>query len=377
MASQHAKKNVVVVGGGGAGAPLARVFSQKLDPSKHTLTLITTHEFAIHLPGAVRMTTTAEEKLEDTALIPLDKLLANGNGVIKIGRAIGVQANKGAAEGGIVTLESGETVAYDVLVLAPGSHWQGAIDFPDGGRDKAIAHINAWREKFASARHVLLVGGGAVGQEFAGEIKDFYPDTKVTIVHSEPLLLNATYPDKFRIRLANDLRARGVELVLGDVVDDPEIKSGKVATRGGKQIETDLVVLCRGGKPATEWLKGSLESDAFNEEGRLRVEPTLLVKGYKNIYAAGDVTDWKEQKQVAKYDAHNAVIVSNTLAYLAGSEPTSVYKGSTEIIVITNGRYWGLGYVDALWGIVINSFFSSLIKGRWLLVSLRRKAHGL
>jgi NADH dehydrogenase FAD-containing subunit len=37
------------------------------------------------------------------------------------------------------------------------------------------AYIDSWRAKFRDARHVVLVGGGAVGAEIAGEIKDEYP----------------------------------------------------------------------------------------------------------------------------------------------------------------------------------------------------------
>jgi len=77
--------------------------------------------------------------------------------------------------------------------------------------------------------------------EYAGEIKDYYPKKKVTIVQGDSQLLNSTYTDKFRKRIEKDIRARGVELILNDFVDDPNAK-GPITTRNGQKIEADLIV---------------------------------------------------------------------------------------------------------------------------------------
>jgi len=75
----------------------------------------------------------------------------------------------------------------------------------------------------------------------------FYPKTEVTILHSQKLLLNATYPDSFRSKWGQQLEKTGVKLVLDDAalnipenaVDDIE---GPVTTKGGKTLQADLVV---------------------------------------------------------------------------------------------------------------------------------------
>lgn len=88
--------------------------------------------------------------------------------------------------------------------------------------------------------------------EYAGELKDFFPDKKVTIVHNSSMLLNPTYSDKGRRQIERDLRVRGVDIIFDDRVDDVDTSgntSGTVKTRAGKVIEGDLIVrvesLCR------------------------------------------------------------------------------------------------------------------------------------
>lgn len=151
-----------VVGGGGAGAAVARTLSAKLDSSKFSLTLITARPFAIHMPAAIRMTTASEGHLENTVLISYDKLFVNNNGKLKIGRVASISDRKEGGGGGEVVLTNGESVFYDALVLAPGSHWDGPLAFPDG-KEETVKYINEWRRKFEAAQSIVLGGGGAVG----------------------------------------------------------------------------------------------------------------------------------------------------------------------------------------------------------------------
>ena len=156
------RKSIVVVGGGAAGATITRILSSKVDPNTTSLTLVTARPFALHLPAAIRMTTTSEGKLEDSILIPYESLLVKDNGTIKIGRVTAIEQGKGGRDGTVV-LASSERVHYDYLVLAPGSEWEGPLAIPDD-RAAVLEHIRLWRRKFESAKGgIILAGGGAVG----------------------------------------------------------------------------------------------------------------------------------------------------------------------------------------------------------------------
>lgn len=166
------KSHVVIVGGGGYGAKIARTLSSKLDPTKHTLTLISSREFYLHLPAVLRLIVSPLDDIENTALIPYDKLFT-GVGAFKRGTVRGVKKSADGKSGSVV-LESGEEVPWNVLLLAPGNEWEGGLRLPET-RGEVAGFVNGWRKRFEDANKVVLVGGGAVGIELAGELRDIYP----------------------------------------------------------------------------------------------------------------------------------------------------------------------------------------------------------
>jgi len=131
-----------------------------------------------------------EGHLEDSALIPYDKIFHNGNGTFVQGTVTAISAATGSDK---VVLGDGTEIPYDILVLASGSLWPGPLAFPE--RPQSVSKFTRdTREKFRHAKHVVLAGGGAVGigelifgcqwvlnrhssscLEFAGEIKDIWP----------------------------------------------------------------------------------------------------------------------------------------------------------------------------------------------------------
>ncbi|KAI9441256.1 FAD/NAD-P-binding domain-containing protein [Lactarius indigo] len=329
------RKSIVVV-------PLfTRILSSKINASTTSLTLITARPFALHLPACVRLTTTAEGKLEDDVLIPYDNLLVNGNGTIKVGRVTSIEQNK----------ENSGSV-----ILSTGERWDGPLAFPDD-RAAVLEHIKSWRRKFENASGIILAGGGA---NTAGEIKDAFPRKKVTIVHSDSQLLNSAYPNKYRKLVEKDVTSRGVNIVFNDY----------------RQLEGDLIVPTFGSRPGTGFVK-SLGSGVLNARGQIKVAPTFQIESHPNIYAIGDVIDWSEQKQAAKAPKHAQIAAANILSQLNGSSPSKQYTGQPELIIITNGKKHGSSYLGFLWGITLGNWFSSSMKGKELMVSMTRKAYGL
>lgn len=179
--------NVVVVGAGGFGAPVAHGLSAKLDSSKHTLTVITSRPYFTHYPALLRVLVTSDRQLEDDSLLGYDKLFQNGTGSIKVGTVTGItKAPNGKS--GTVELASGESVPWDVLVLTPGSLWEAGLSLPEGDKSAAVSWFDSWAEKFKQANSYALVGAGAVGIELAGELRDVYPVCFIS--HSRAFISN-------------------------------------------------------------------------------------------------------------------------------------------------------------------------------------------
>ncbi|KAJ3711205.1 FAD/NAD(P)-binding domain-containing protein [Lentinula raphanica] len=371
------KATVVVVGGGTGGVVVARSLSKSLDPQKHELILINKLPYRIILPASLRMLVSDKGKLEERILVPYDKLFINGNGTFIEGLVTQVNP-KDNSNSGSLTLSDGKVVEYDVLVLATGSKWDGPTAFPDDAKS-VDAHIAAWREEIAKANDILLVGGGAVGIELAGEIKDIWPDKKVTVLNRGAQLLNDTYTTKLRTGLQRQLEERGVKVILDDSLEDLPSESAspvEVRTAKGVSLKPDLILRTWGARSNTSYLPPSF----LTANGTVKVLPTLQLPDHPNIFALGDMIEWDEQKTSAKAQmGHAPVVAKNVELYLKGadlSKEGKMYKGSMEMIMVSNGRKTGMGWMSAMGGVVFGPFLTSHIKSKDLLIGMGRSASG-
>ncbi|KAK2464741.1 hypothetical protein APHAL10511_003159 [Amanita phalloides] len=371
------RKNIVIIGAGAGGAATARTLSAKLDSRKYNLILINPRPFLLALPPTVRASVSNVDNLQDRIFPPLDKIFHNGNGTFVQGKVHSIDKKHGK-KGGSVLLENGQRIPFEILVLSPGSSWTGPIAFPDDAGEMQ-EFIKNGRIAFDKAQSIVIAGGGAVGIELAGEIKDIWPHKKVTIVQGDSGLLNAAYPDKFRERVESRTRAYGVDIILNDYIDTFEvghITAGTgIRTRKGREVQADLAVSARGPTPNTSFIVTSLGAHVANERGYVKTRPTFQLPDYPEIFALGDIIDWKEQKQLTKAQAHAAIVAANVDAYLSGRTLTS-YKGSPEMIVITLGKHAGVSYVGMMWGIVMGDWFTRTVKSKGLFIDNLRKSVG-
>ena len=254
------RPNVVVVGGGGAGVQIARQLSMELDSEKYNLILVTARPYYTHLPAWIRMSVSSEGNLEDRAHVTYNYNFVNGKGQFIIGKVTSITTEEGDKDGHL-TLDTGEIVSYTVLILTPGSLWDGPLNIPDS-KAATIDHLRHWRKTFEEANDIVLVGGGAVSLgehrfytkvhalkygliEYAGEIRDCWSvqDKRITIVQGDELLLNEAYPASFRKSVARSIRKRDVTVILNDRVDDMETtEAGIIKTCSGRRLVADLVV---------------------------------------------------------------------------------------------------------------------------------------
>ncbi|KAG8950634.1 hypothetical protein FRC04_007258 [Tulasnella sp. 424] len=347
---------------GSAGILTAQGLSKALNPAEWSIQLVSNRQFHVHYVSMLRVLITDEGDLAPKSLNPLDKVFESGKpGEVVFGEVVSV-------EDGAVNLDDGKKLSYDYLVIASGTTWAGPLTIPKAVEEKD-KWIVEWREKFAKANDVVILGGGAVGTELAGELKHYYPNKHVTLIHAEEELLNATYPPKFRKTVTANLKSYGVNVILDDKATISTEPYTSVTTEKGQNVAADLVVPTWGGRRNTEYLK-SFDSTILTPEGNVRVLPSLRVplsSGKTNVYAAGDVINWDEQKQLAKVPAHTGIVVANILASIQGKPAAKTYKGAPM------GPTKGAAYFGILWGLIFGNWVTSLIKSKTLFVWLAQQ----
>ena len=133
-----------------------------------------------------------------------------------------------------VTLDNGDTVTYEKLLIATGSSPK-TLDVP--GADGPNVHLlRTWDDsdslKAHLGRKIILVGGGYIGVEVAA---DFLQKAGRRPLLSRPITCGASSPPpQYGAFLKKKLEAAGAEIILGDEVT--EITLTGVKTKAGRTL---------------------------------------------------------------------------------------------------------------------------------------------
>jgi NADH dehydrogenase FAD-containing subunit len=248
-------------------------------------------------------------------------------------------------EPGRVTLASGSELAADYIVLASGSGYP----FPaKSDLDDTAAAQQKYRDahdELKAADHVLLLGAGPVGLEFAGEIKAVWPQKKVVIVDPVADILSE-YAPELREEVRRQLGDLDVQLVLGSPLkENPSTASGErgtfhVTTASDVDITADIWFRCFGVVPHTDYLTGAL-ADVRETNGQVAVADTLQVKGQETVFALGDITDIEESKRAGTAMRHANVVVGNIKALIEGTGELATHQPGPAAILLPLGPTGG------------------------------------
>ncbi|CAK9785464.1 FAD/NAD(P)-binding domain-containing protein [Cutaneotrichosporon oleaginosum] len=237
--------------------------------------------------------------------------------------------------------EEDETISFDYCIHALGASLPAPCDVwrPDNeapGTKKGAVH---WMQKQSGvierAPRVLIVGGGALGIQFASDIKSIWPEKEVTMLHSRARVL-PRYPQEMHDAAIDGLKSLGVNVVLGQRVvhwpaSDAEGVEQIVRTDAGEAFTADLVLPCTGTRPHSE-LMAAMDAHTVNPaNGRIAVRPTTQVRRFDVAREMeGLAVDDKEPKSEPGQDAdldHMFAIgdCADTTAIQAGH--VSYYQG--------------------------------------------------
>jgi len=190
-----------------------------------------------------------------------------------------------------VELASGETIAYDKLVIATGSNpvmpkWLTGSDRENVfmiPKDKQ--YLAAMQEKLKDCRKITVLGAGFIGVEMSDELAK--SGREVVLVEKQPDILSLAFDVELSRKIADILTSRGVRIITGNGIKEVQGagKVEKVVLENGDILESDAVVLSVGYKPNAELaLKAGIYVD---ESGFIAVDEYMRTH-VKDIFAIGD-----------------------------------------------------------------------------------------
>ena len=358
MALQHARGGTLVLGGGFAGAYVARNLGRR------GATIVSPDNFMLFTP---MLPEAASGTLEPRhCVVPLRMMCPHAE--LLLGKATALDEERRVVA--VETEWGPEEVRYENLVLALGSiartlpipglaeHGLGFRDLPDAIqlRNHILRRLEVAAAEPGFAKRELtyvFVGAGYAGVEALAELADlvrdalrYYPSLvnrpqRWILVDAAPKIL-PEIPTRLGEYAGRLLALRGVDIRVSTTLETAE--EGAVVLSDGDRIETSTLVWTAGvrANPALAGLGLPLD-----ERGRVRVDPLLRVEGRANVWALGDAASVPNQATPEHPDpptSQHALRQARRLARnLSGDAKPYGYRMLGQ--VATLGRYKGIADV--------------------------------
>ncbi|MBN8996390.1 MAG: glutathione-disulfide reductase [Rhizobiales bacterium] len=151
-------------------------------------------------------------------------------------------------------------------------------------------------------KRMVIAGGGYIAVEFASILAAFA--VEVTVIHRGAEILRG-FDGDVQKHVHAAMERRGITIVTGDRIASiaKREKGFAVKTRGGQEIETDLVLFAIGRRPNTKGLgleSAGVKLDALGEV----VVDAMSRSSVDSIYAIGDVTHRLQLTPIAIREGH-------------------------------------------------------------------------
>lgn len=189
-----------------------------------------------------------------------------------------------------LVLKDNTPYSYDKLIIAAGAHCF-VPSFPGVNREGVFTlrtkeDADAIIEAAESAKNCVVIGGGLLGLEAAGALKN--RGCKVTVIEGYGWLLPRQLPPKAGALLIDILREKEIDVVpqgrTTELVGDESVRG--VLLEDGTTIEADLVVISTGVRP-----NSYLARQCGLSVGNGILVDDQLCTNDPDVYAAGDVCE--------------------------------------------------------------------------------------
>ncbi len=228
----------------------------------------------------------------------------NGTGSLGPGRTVGVAMNDGSKA--IITGTN--------VILATGSVPRTIPGFDRGG--PIMTSDEVLDLDYVPSR-VAVIGGGAIGCEFASTFADL--GAEVTILEGAPKILPGLDKDVAKV-VERSFKKKKIALKTGIMVNghEPNDSGGtKVNFGDGESVEVDAVVVSVGRRPLADHLGLEGTAVVVDERGFVQVNE-FCETGEPGVYAVGDLIN---TPQLAHVGYAEAIL---TIKHLLGESPMPV-----------------------------------------------------
>ncbi len=266
-------------------------------------------EFGVEVSGADALVLNLDATQKRKQQV-IDRLTSGLETLLK-GRKVTVLAGTARlldGPGHLVAVSDGTELRGGNVLIATGSLPRAlplpGLDF-DGERVLSSDHV---LELTSVPRRVAVIGGGAIGCEFASYLRD--AGSEVTILEALPQVLTGVDAQVAQT-VVRSFKKRGIDTKVGVKISAAE-RSGDALTlrfagkQGDVSLDVDAVIVSVGRRPRSEGVGLIEQGVAVDARGFVTVDGALRTS-VPGIYAVGDVVDTPQLAHVAFAEAIVAI----------------------------------------------------------------------
>lgn len=237
-------------------------------------------------------------------------------------------------------LSQGQKIHFEQAVVASGTRYptmpvaKSHSAYHLAARNSELLEYN---EQLQAAEHVLVIGGGVVGVELAGEIGFAFPSKKIVLAHNRDVLLQG-FKAKAQRTAHQQLTALGVEVQFNTNYQAQQERY--LDLNSGHYSEADLVFEALGTAPNSEFMQKNF-SALLDRDGFVKVDQQLNIVGYTHLYALGDVAGVGEAKLGYLAQQQGDYIAKSIIAQRRNKKVKN-YKRNPLMALIPTGQKTGV-----------------------------------
>ncbi|MBI4017063.1 MAG: FAD-dependent oxidoreductase [Candidatus Aenigmarchaeota archaeon] len=352
--------DVIVVGGGFCGINTAKILDKAL-PKDSTLALFDKKDYFEYTPSVHKVIFNLD--YERKIAIPFQNLLKRTAVFTESVTAITpayIKTKNGTYGFKYLVVSSG--IAYPILL----ENKKNTFVLKNCEEAKKI------HKALKKAENIIIVGGGLIGAEIAGEIVTKTTGKNITMIEPGERILSRN-PQGASRWAARFLTKRGCKIIYGEKVIKQ--KNGQVITDKYSRIPADIIFWCAGIKCDSSFLANGLLK-AVNKRKCVLVNDLLQIEGFPNIFCGGDLTAIPEEKTAQNAEHHARIIAHNILTSLGVCKTLFKHAHGSGPLVISFGDWAGLFiYKSFWWGGIIPAIMKKMIEIRVIanLIKFRTK----
>ena len=338
-------KNLLILGAGTAGTMMASHLTKKLNRNEWRIQIVDQSERHYYQPGFLFYP--FGQYNESDIVRKIDDLIPKGVQIIR------AKIDRIAGEENKVYLNSGETLPYDLLIIATGTHtapeetpgmlgpkwYEEVFDF------YTFEGASALRKKLANWKggklvvHIseMPIKCPVAPLEFAFLADAFFKEKgmrqNVQLTYVTPMSGAFTKPTASK-KLTYLLEEKGIEIVGDFYIESVDQENKKIVDYGGQEVPYDLLVTIPVNK-GDDCISRSGLGDELNYVATNK--HTLQSEAFENVFVIGDATNLPASKagSVAHFQAE--VLTENILHYLEGKALAPDFDGHANCFIETGG----------------------------------------